>query len=418
MDIKQFPQDVIDENVSYTLKEIKNVIKKYGPRESAGDACYDAQKHMVKELNQFADEVHFEEFKTAPKAFLHFTKVVAAAIMLAVIAGFAVGFATENWLISSIIVTAVIFIGLFVTTMEFLLYKEFLDPLYKKRTGHNIVATRKPSGEVKRRIVITGHCDSAYEWPWLRKTGAGGFKAGLFGAIGVSIVNFILGIASIAVSVANPQSTFTKYAFYFNIVVFIFMIPLYTFVNFKRVVPGANDNLTGTYSAICAMRMLEEAGINLENTELVALVTDGEECGLRGARAWAKAHADEIKNSDIETVVVAVDTLTDLKDLCVYSKDMTGTLTHDKQLSSFVKKCGEDAGVDMKFSSVYFGASDAAAITQLGLKATCIAAMDPAPARYYHTINDSFDILKPDAIEAGYKVILSTILKYDSEGLK
>ena len=34
MKFSQFPQQVIDENVDYTVKEITNIIKKYGPRES------------------------------------------------------------------------------------------------------------------------------------------------------------------------------------------------------------------------------------------------------------------------------------------------------------------------------------------------------------------------------------------------
>ena len=44
---------------------------------------------------------------------------------------------------------------------EFLMYKEFLDPFFPKRTSANVIAIRKPEGEVKRRIIFNGHCDSA-----------------------------------------------------------------------------------------------------------------------------------------------------------------------------------------------------------------------------------------------------------------
>ena len=93
MKISEFPSAVIKENVDYTVKEITNVIKKYGPRESGNDACFDAEKHIKKELDQFCDETHFEEYKMAPKAFLHFTKTVSAIIILAVVAGFILTFA-------------------------------------------------------------------------------------------------------------------------------------------------------------------------------------------------------------------------------------------------------------------------------------------------------------------------------------
>ena len=37
MKFSDFPQAVIKENVDYTVKEITNVIKKYGPRESGNE---------------------------------------------------------------------------------------------------------------------------------------------------------------------------------------------------------------------------------------------------------------------------------------------------------------------------------------------------------------------------------------------
>ena len=415
MKYSQFPEDVIDSNVSYTIKEIKNVIKKYGPRESAGNAVLNAQKHMAKELDQFTDEVKFEEFQTAPKAFLHFTKTVSVLVFLSIIAASVLGFVQSDWLIPNIIVLVSTFLGLGITAFEFLFYKEFCDVLYKKKTAKNLISTRKPTGEVKKRIIISGHCDSAYEWTPLYKFGGKPFAPIIMSSIVFAIISLVLAVINISLLAVKGENAFTDYSWYVNFVTLLTMISLFFFVNFKRVVPGANDNLTGTYAAICALRMMEEANINLEHTEVVALITDGEECGLRGAKAWAKAHKDEILNSGVDTVFVGVDTLKDLSDFNVYNRDMTGTVRHNPELSKLVKDAAADAGLDMKYSNVYFGASDAAAVTKLGLKATCIAAMDPTPADYYHTRNDSYEILDAEAIKAGYKVIISTILKFDSE---
>lgn len=69
MKISEFPSAVIKENVDYTVKEITNVIKKYGPRESGNDACYDAEKHLKKELDQFSDETHLRNTKWLRKHF-------------------------------------------------------------------------------------------------------------------------------------------------------------------------------------------------------------------------------------------------------------------------------------------------------------------------------------------------------------
>lgn len=37
---------------------------------------------------------------------------------------------------------------------EFLLYRECIDPLFPKKTSRNVMAVRKPSGEVRRRIIL------------------------------------------------------------------------------------------------------------------------------------------------------------------------------------------------------------------------------------------------------------------------
>ena len=165
--------------------------------------------------------------------------------------------------------------------------------------------------------------------------------------------------------------------------------------------------------------MLDMAGVELENTELVAMITDGEEAGLRGCKQWAEDHYDEYVNGDVETAVLCVDTLTDLGFLNVYNRDMTGTVKHSQKFSQLVMDSAKDAGHDdLKFANVFFGASDAAAFSQKGITATCLAAMDPTPADYYHNRRDNYDRLVPEAIKMGYEVVLSTILNFDENGLE
>lgn len=422
MKFEQFPKAVVKENVDYTVKEITNVIKKYGPRESGNDACFNAEKHLKKELDQFCDETHFEEYQFSPRAFLHFTKTVGASIIVAVVLGLILALTgVVDFFVSQCIVGVVVGIGLFITAMEFLFYKQFTDKLHKHVTGHNLVATRKPRGEVKRRIVISGHIDAAYEWRPIYVFKEKGMALVMPGIIGSAIISFVISIVSVVLYFVDMASfaEFISYSYYFHILTAIFMVELVFFANFKRISPGANDNLTGTYSAVCALRMLDMAGIDFENTEVVAMINDGEESGLRGAKAYAKAHRDEYTNDDVETAVLCVDTLTDLEYLNVYSKDMTGTVQNDKAFSNLVLNSAKEVGYkDAKLAKVYFGSSDAAAFTQEKITSTCLAAMDPAPADYYHNRRDSYDRLRPEAIEAGYEVILASIFNFDENGAK
>lgn len=430
MKFKDFPQAVINENVDYTVKEITSVIKRYGPRESGNKNCLATQKHIDKEMKPFCDETGFESYKMAPKAFLHFTKTVSVAVFLSIFVclilaytGVFDGIGKSDFFLAQCITGGVILVGLIITALEFLLYKQFCDVFYKKIEANNYYAVRKPKNEVKRRIIISGHCDSAYQWRHIyygKKLPLMGICMG--GTIGGAVISVIIALITIIANFVDMGAFgdfMLNYSYYFHIITGLFMITLFLFVDFKTISPGANDNLTGTYAAVCALRMLDMAGVEFENTEVVAMITDGEEAGLRGCKQWAKNHKDEYMNQGVETAVLCVDTLTDLEHLNVYSRDMTGTVKHDENFSQLVMDSAIEAGHDdLKFANVFFGASDAAAFSQEGITATCLAAMDPAPADYYHNLRDSYDRLVPEAIKAGYEVILSTIFNFDEKGLK
>ena len=373
MKIKDFPQAVINENVDYTVKEITSVIKRYGPRESGNKNCMATQKHIDKEMKPFCDETGFESYKMAPKAFLHFTKTISVAVFLSVFVclilvftGVFQGVGGSDFFVPQCIVGGVVAASLLITVLEFLLYKPFCDIFYKKIEGHNYYAVRKPKGEVKKRIVISGHCDSAYQWRHIYY----GKKIPLMticmaGTIGTGVVSFVIAVVTIIANFVNMGAFggfLVNYSYYFHILTALFMITLFLFVDFKTISPGANDNLTGTYAAVCALRMLDMAGVEFENTEVVAMITDGEEAGLRGCKQWAKDHKDEYMNSGVETAVLCVDTLADLEYLNVYDRDMTGTVKHDPKFSQLVMDSAIEAGHnDLKFASVFFGSSDAAA---------------------------------------------------------
>lgn len=432
MKIKDFPVSVINENVDYTVREITNVIKRYGPRESGNKNCLATQKHIKKEMDNFCDETGFESYKMAPKAFLQWTKLVALAIIAAVVACLIITFCGvfskgdgNAFFIPQCIVTGVIGVGLLITVIEFLMYKQFTDVFYKKSEAHNFYAKRKPTGEVKRRIVISGHCDAAYEWRHIYYGKIVGIKKLLVilmgWTIGGAVISFIVGIITIIANFVDMGSFgdfMLNYSYYFHCFTALGMVPLFFFVDFKTISPGANDNLTGTYAAVCALRMLDMAGVEFENTEVVAMITDGEEAGLRGCKQWAKDHYAEYVNDGVETAVLCVDTLTDIDYTNVYSRDMTGTVKHSPEFSQLVMESAIDAGhEDLKFANVFFGSSDAAAFTQAGITATCLAAMDPTPADYYHNRRDTADRLVPEAIKTGYEIVLSTIFNFDEHGI-
>lgn len=397
---------------NYAVREVKKVCAEIGPRESGEESERKAQSYVAQSMKNVCDSVEIEDFEVHPKAFMSWV-VIDVVLMLASIICLLLkqfnAFEGANTGLG-IAAAALTVISVILMVGEFLFYKEMLDPFFPKRQSCNVVCTRKASGETKKRIVFAGHIDSAYEW-YFTHLGGGKFL----------IRMIALSIGSIGLNLVFDIVSFFNVPHWLDIVIivlaFVTAVPIAAcsfFVNWKLVVPGANDNLTGVFASMAVIRYMEANDIRFEHTDVVAVSTGCEECGLRGARAYAKKHA----NDGVETVAIAVDTLKDYDYMGIYNKDMSGTVTLDRQVCAMVKKASENAGLNLPYSKVYFGSSDAAAIQQSGIRASALAAMDPTPASYYHTRDDKPDILEPKTVEASINVLLETAFLYDSEGLK
>ncbi len=405
--VKNYPS-ALREMTNFSVRGIKKICKDVGPRPAGSEQEHEAQKLMAAELDGACDKVEIEPFDVHPGAFLGWI-LTDGIMMIAAIVLFFFGM--------SAIALALCALSLIFAIVEFLLYKKLLDPFFPKKTSHNVVAVRKPKGEVRRRIIFSGHADSANEW---RFTYYGGSKL-LVPIIGLSFVGILLGLVLGIWAVAAGHAFSAADSGALNVMRYVFLawIPiLFTalfFENKKRPVMGANDDLTGCFISMAVVKYMQQHDIRFENTEVWVVLTGSEEAGLRGAKAFCKAHKNEL--SDVETVFVGLDTIRDYDFAAVYSRDLTGTVKNDAGACALVKEAATQTGLDLPYKSVFFGATDAAAVTQAGMKAVSVAAMDPAPAKYYHTRLDTADNLDIKTVEAVLGVALETAFLFDEKGL-
>lgn len=405
--VKNYPS-ALREMTNFSVRGIKKICKDVGPRPAGSEQEHEAQKLMAAELDGACDKVEIEPFDVHPGAFLGWI-LTDGIMMIAAIVLFFFGM--------SAIALALCALSLIFAIVEFLLYKKLLDPFFPKKTSHNVVAVRKPKGEVRRRIIFSGHADSANEW---RFTYYGGSKL-LVPIIGLSFVGILLGLVLGIWAVAAGHAFSAADSGALNVMRYVFLawIPiLFTalfFENKKRPVMGANDDLTGCFISMAVVKYMQQHDIRFENTEVWVVLTGSEEAGLRGAKAFCKAHKNEL--SDVETVFVGLDTIRDYDFAAVYSRDLTGTVKNDACACALVKEAAKQTGLDLPYKSVFFGATDAAAVTQAGMKAVSVAAMDPAPAKYYHTRLDTADNLNIKTVEAVLGVALETAFLFDEKGL-
>ena len=403
---------------NYTARSIKKVCKEIGPRFAGSEEEKKSVEYMAEDLKSCCDEVKTESYPVHPKAFMGWIPFSVVAMTIASV----VFFLAQFFVIAPLfyVSLALTVICLFFIVTEFLFYKETLDPFLPKKTSHNAYGVRKPSGEVKRRIIFCGHADSAMEW---RFTYWGGPKL-VIPVIGGSLVgvvaSLVFNVIAVVMSFVNPDfiaSTATDVFSYILLGFVVIFLVASLFYDKNRIVEGANDNLTGCFTSIAILKYLQDNHISLENTEVVALCAGSEEIGLRGSKYFAETHGKEF--SDVETVFVALDTLRDYDFMAIYNKDMTGLVANDSDACKLVKEGAKLAGFDVPYKTVSLGATDAAAISKskCGIKATAFAAMDPAPARYYHTRLDTHENLDLKTIEASLDICLNTLFLYDEKGL-
>ncbi len=404
-------QKIRDDAVDYSLGAIKYICEEIGPRESGMPNERKAQEWLKSQLldNQWADEAEIEDFTVSRHGLVGFTKIVSVLLVIAAAMQFVALLVAEAALACHIVTVVLAAISLLITIMEFLLYKPFIDPLLPKTTSGNVYAKYKSSGETRRRIVFSGHCDSAYEWTLMKIKPAFMIVTIVFCVVGV--------LASVALCILNiVRGEMSWWSLLVTSLFIPFYILLFFFCNFKVVVPGANDNLTGVLASVAVLKCLKESGIRFEHTEVDLVLTGSEEAGLRGAFAWAKKHRDEILSSDVETVFIGLETLRDWDYLNIYNRDLTGTIAHDAGAVKLLDKASAACGRPLKHFSVFFGASDAAAITKSGLRATCLAGMDPTPADYYHNVKDTADNMDRKTFSLGVDIAIEAAEIFDREG--
>lgn len=403
----------IDRQVEYAVKGITKVCRRIEPRKPGSPEEYRAQQWFQKDMKNYCEETRIEEFTLHRQGFMGFIPFTVACGIASVFV---------NWFaspIAALILCICAFVPLF---FEFLMYKEFDDFLFPKQTSHNMIAVRKPKGEVKQRIVMVGHSDSQFEWTLNYLIG--GLQAKLFveipavvGLIVQTVFALVCIIAGKGGAAVNIQSARWFFILFFVIsCVFIpFEFAFLFFQSWTKSVPGASDNLSGCYVGMAVVKALDEAKVRFENTEVVVICSGSEEAGLRGSKAYAKAHEKELK--EIPTCVVALDTFRDLETMAVYHRDLSGTLQHHDGTKVLVHDACANCGFDVKYESIYIGGSDAASFTQRGIPATGFAAMDPAPPRYYHTRLDTPENLRPEAIKSGIEIMIEACCMFDKDGI-
>ena len=408
MDLKK----IIDRKESaakYIIDEITHVIKTCGKREPGSEGEKKACEYMAKVLGDCGcEDVKVESCEVAPRAFYGWVYFTLTFVLIAIALFFFFPVAGIPLIVA----------GFAIVLLQFGVYKKLLDPLFKKKTSHNVTAIKKCSGETKRRIIFNGHPDATWEWPVNYALGGVGFEAHAIIVVVGALYYLVLSVMFVAqngVDFAMPdlENPLIK-AGLWGLFFVPFTVGLYFMENYKIVVDGANDNLTGCYMGIAVLKYLKDAGIELENTEVGVILTGSEEIGLRGAKAWVDAHKNDFK--DVPTFIYSFDTINEPKYLMANYRDLNGTVKSDAEVADLFFEAAQAVGVPCKKGWIppLGGAVDAAAFTQGGFRAAGVTGLNHKLERYYHTRLDNVESLNKDGIANCFAATVKTLEMFDA----
>lgn len=393
----------------YITDGIEHTCKTFKRRTAGTQSCKDAQNDMAEQMKGCVDEVRVQKFKIHPRAFMGSIPLLEGCSLINAALFIAAVFAHINWLAILSAVLTVLSVILFV--IEFVLYIPFTEKFMKRYEGQNTYMVRKAKNEAKRRIVIVGHADAAFQMPVMNY-----FPRPLaYIVIGCGVLIFILTFIFSNLLLADFLSALTLRIFaYILIGLMVVSSPLLAFVDFLTVVDGANDNLTGCYTAMSFLKEMADNDFRFDETEVCCLITDGEEAGLRGARAFARANVEELL--DINTIVIAVDTIRELKELRIFARGINYTESNSEEACDLIKFAGLKHGIDIPTAEFYPGACDSEAFSVVGVKSIGVCAISFQPADYYHNVKDTYDNMDPSCIAEVRSILKDAIEMFDKTG--
>ncbi len=380
------------------LELVSTIIEKFGPRKAGSNAEKNAQEYFSEQLKPICNTVETEEFTDALTA--KFSSLKIFCIL------FYSSLALPLWSVN--IAIAVSALNTVVFFFHFLMYKDWLDILYPKLTSRNVIGTIEPTGEVKQIVIISGHMDSTPEFIWWYYFRDWGIRMMLVSGLAfVTLPVFYLS------SMVFDFSPFLSYGWYCFAFCSIFSLSFF-FIHGKRIVDGAQDNLSGVAVAFfAAHNLLKNGKSTLQNTRLKIISFGSEETGLKGSKAYEQKHHDELTKA---THIINLDGMLDINEMHIIDFELSLFARHDKYLIETLGKAFQSNGLENKSGMIPIGATDASSFTRNGIPAVSVVGLPMHKLHpTYHTRRDTIECLSNDTMSKMAKIIADAVVLIDSK---
>jgi len=391
------------------LRIISEIITRHGPRVSGTRSCSTAAADLEMMLTKFCNNVRCESFAIHPNSLYSIGRIFAVL--------YCIGLASV--LIGSQLILAMGLFFMLTGTLyfitNFILYLDTFDKFFKKAKGKNIVGTVEPKDIIKQQVIIVGHHDSSYIYPFYEKMPIL-FPVRLF--LPIILFVFCTGVLLMllfsGISMVNDPvlPNWIKYTLLTGLV---FVLPMYGYIS-KRESPGAGDNLIGCAIGITLAQFFQQTEQSLNNTRLVVLLTDGEEAGQKGAKFFIKNNKTLM--ASVNTLVINLDSIYDYENLALVKRERNGFTRLSEKTVKEIQTVAEGLGHHFKEIVIPFGGggTDGGQFARKGIETVSIIGMPTDILRkeiIFHTSKDMPDQVSAKAVSTIIEVVSGYIKNID-----
>ena len=395
-------EQIPEERQNDMHKFLVKICEEVGPRESGSKAEHKAAVIVKEEFEKYCDKVTTEKFTLAPKGFLSFT-VLSPLLVLSAI---------PIYWFYPIISAILAILAMLIFYMQFMRYAQFVDFFFPKKESVNVIGEINPKKEWKQTLMFSAHLDSAYQFNFNLYMP----RAFNYFLIGLPILMIIYIIISISYFISSWIFAIQGTVFiYIGIALSVILVPMASMLFFFKTnwaVMGANDNLSGI--AILqgiAATLNKKSNLLPDHTKVILVAFGSEEAGLRGSKAWVKVNKEELEKKPF--YFLNFDGIAKSNDIHAINKEKTLGVNYNPKIVALLVKSAKQIGLELPLRTLPFGATDGSAIVQGGfVNGVALEAMDinkPEVKRWYHTINDTADMVEPEALKLARKLSIEFI---------
>lgn len=410
--------EVKKDDARYAYNIVKQICTEIGP----GAPCTEQERKRAFIIKEEMEKivgprsVSVEGFTCAPKAFLGWFKPGIFIASLSLLFHFlATRFFPSYTFSFSIISFILALLVIVIWICEFVLYYEFIDPLFKQKSSLNIIGSIKPKGAKKTEkiLIFAGHHDSALEFTWLKY-----LKYGYYPAIGIMMA----GILAIAVftglhclGTLTENTALIKWGtislpLFLCLIIPAFFLALFFTGTDKNggTVPGAADNLSASAVTLAIGRILKRhPELIPANTEIRLISFGSEEAGLRGSSRYVTRHLQELLDHD--ACLCNLETISDPV-ITILKSDCNGMVKNNPEIVAELEEAANRAGVPSKVKPFPFGGggTDTAPFSRAGLKSACLLPfkIPQQMIQFYHQSSDDYTVLSIEPLLNTIKVAI------------